>query len=69
MTPVEGVTHGAMNGESLIHVDDDKVIVSVLGTGELAGRQLGRLAHEAQHGADVCLPLGYRDVAPARSSE
>ena len=59
-----GGTYGAVDVHGLVHVNDDKVVIPRLSTGELGAVQLGRLADDAQEGVDVGLFLGRSDVAP-----
>jgi len=58
-----------MDAESLVDVDDDKVVIPCLRAGELGRVQFGRRLHETKHGGDVRLLLGGRDVTPIQVSE
>lgn len=53
-----------MDGHGLLHVNDDKVFISGLGSRELCRVELGWLLHQAQQGGDVRFLLCGRDVTP-----
>jgi len=58
-----------VDAQGLVHVDNHKVVVPRLGAGEFGGVELGRLLLDAQHGGDVSLLVGGRDVTPGSARE
>ena len=57
-------TYGSVNVQGLVHVDNHKVVVPRLGARKFLRIQLGRCLLDAQHGGDVSLLFGGRDVTP-----
>lgn len=57
-------TYGSMDGEGLVHVNNDKVIVAVLGAGVASRIELGGCVQEAQHSVEVSLALSGADISP-----
>lgn len=55
-----------MDTEGLVHVNDDKVVISVFGAGVLGLVQLGGCIQQTEHGVDPLAPLLGRDVTPTQ---
>ena len=53
-----------MDGQGLVHVNHDKVVITRLGSGELLGVELGRLIQETDNGVEVCLSVRLGHVTP-----
>lgn len=58
-----------MDAHGLVHVNDNKVVISGLGAGELRPVELGGLLHEAEHGSNVRLPLCGGKITPKIKNE
>ncbi len=53
-----------MNRQSLVHMHDDKVIVSGLGTRKLLGIELRRSLEQTEDGVYVGATLRFRNISP-----